>query len=127
MTELPAGLTDEEKNWSYAAHLGPLLLLLVSGGSGSFLVPLFVWMAKKDESPTITQHAKASLNFQLTMLIAVFAVALMAIGTLGLGMILAIPLFIFITIVMIYGGVKACMQVGRGEPASYPFSIELIK
>lgn len=127
MTDLPSGLTDDEKNWSYAAHLGPLLLLLATGGSGSFLVPLVVWMVKKDDSEVITQHAKASLNFQLTMVIAGLLIGGMVVVTFGMGVLLAIPLFIGMTLLMIYGGVKATMQVGRGEPASYPMSIELIK
>jgi uncharacterized Tic20 family protein len=66
-------------------------------------------------------------RLQLTMLIGGFLIAAIAIGTFGIGLLLAIPLLIALTVLMIFGGVKACMQVGRGEPARYPLSIELIK
>jgi len=34
---------------------------------GHILGPLIVWLAKRDSSPEIDAHGKASLNFQLTM------------------------------------------------------------
>ena len=101
MTELPTGFSDEERNWSYAAHLGPLVLLAVSGGSGSFLVPLVVWLAKKDDSPTVVQHAKASLNFQLTLLIAALAIGLITIATLGLAVFIAVPALILLAVLQV--------------------------
>ena len=34
---------------------------------GQIVVPLVIWLAKKDESPFIADHARESLNFQISM------------------------------------------------------------
>ncbi len=53
------------KNWALLAHLGTLLGFVVD--FGNFIVPLVIWLSKKDENTFITEHAKESLNFQVSM------------------------------------------------------------
>jgi uncharacterized Tic20 family protein len=56
----------EERNWGVAAHLSALI-----GGFvvpfGNFIGPLVVYLQNKNSRPFATEHAKASLNFQITM------------------------------------------------------------
>jgi uncharacterized Tic20 family protein len=35
----------------------------------SFIAPLVIYLLKKDDSPYVAEHAKESLNFQITMFI----------------------------------------------------------
>ncbi|NLQ21237.1 DUF4870 domain-containing protein, partial [Streptococcus pneumoniae] len=53
--------TSEEKTLALLSHV----LSLIAG----FIAPLVVYLIKK-ESPYVQAHAKESLNFQLTLLIA---------------------------------------------------------
>src|SRR6516162_2610753 len=51
----------DERMMAMFCHLGGIL--------GGFLVPLIIWMIKKEESRYIDYHGKEALNFQITMLI----------------------------------------------------------
>ena len=119
--------TEEARNWCYGSHLGALFVSWSSAGLGAFMVPLGIWMMKKDENEHVAQHAKAALNFQLTMLVLTFALIMFAIVTLGFGMLLVIPALILLLLLQIYAAVKACMQTGKDEPARYPFSFTFVK
>src|SRR4030095_9025957 len=56
--------TSEEKTLAILSHV----LCLVAG----FVAPLVIYLIKKDESPYVSAHAKESLNFQITLWIAIF-------------------------------------------------------
>ena len=71
---------------------------------GSVFGPLIIWLIKKDEMPFVDDQGKESLNFQLTMLIAVIISAILmfvVIGFLLLGV-----LIIFQIIVVIIASIK---------------------
>jgi uncharacterized protein len=72
----PAERTD--RNWGVAAHLSALL----AGGIvpfGNIIGPLVVYLQNRDSRPFATQHAKAALNFQITLIIVVL-LALVVVG-----------------------------------------------
>ncbi len=88
---------------------------------GSVLGPLIIWLIKKDEMPFVDDQGKESLNFQLTMLIAVIISAILmfvVIGFLLLGV-----LIIFQIIVVIMASIKA----NEGVRYRYPYTIRFIK
>ena len=62
-----AGLRPEERSMALLAHLGALAGTVV--GFGHILVPLVVWLVKKDESEFVRRNALESLNFQISMTI----------------------------------------------------------
>src|SRR5688572_24231899 len=72
----PAPNESQIRQWHMWAHLSALAVLVVP--FGSFLGPLIIWQIKKDEIPSIVAHGKAALNFQLTVLIAVLVVGIVA-------------------------------------------------
>ncbi len=88
---------------------------------GSVFGPLIIWLIKKDEMPFVDDQGKESLNFQLTMLIAVIISAILmfvVIGFLLLGV-----LIIFQIIVVIIASIKA----NEGVRYRYPYTIRFIK
>ena len=112
-------MTSNERPWVLGAHIGTLLGYSVV--FGSFLVPLFIWLTKKDESEVIAEHAKASLNFQISMTIytimAGFAIFLL----------IGIPFLVIIPIVNLICVVLATIEVGKGKLFNYPLSITFVK
>src|SRR5689334_2684168 len=66
--------TSDEKTMAILAHI----LALVTW----FIGPLIIYLVKKD-SAYVTAHAKESLNFQLTMLIAVIVSVLLMVILIG--------------------------------------------
>jgi uncharacterized Tic20 family protein len=72
-----------ERNWGVAAHLSALLAGLVVP-FGNIIGPLVVYLQNRDTRPFATQHAKAALNFQITLSIVLFLVLIvLGIGWVG--------------------------------------------
>lgn len=120
-----------EKDTSYATiiHLSSFAQFIIP--FGGIIVPLILWLIKKDKDSFVDAHGKSCVNFEMSLLIYSFTLALLLIPitlfTLGIGLILivlaAIPLFIAYIIVKI----QAASQASKGEYYQYPFTIEIVK
>ena len=74
--------TSDERTMAILSHL----LALVA----HILGPLIIYLLKKDESKYVAEHAKESLNFQITMLIAAMISIPLVFLIVGIFMLLAI-------------------------------------
>jgi len=106
-------------------HLSALAGLVVP--FGNVLGPLLVWQIKKQEFPSVEIHGKAALNFQLTVLIAVVAGAVLAfvLSFFCIGFIL-FPLVGLIGVAGIVFSVIAGLKANEGKDYRYPYSLNLI-
>ena len=102
------GPSDEDKQMAMFCHLGGLL--------GGFILPLILWLVKKDESSFIDAHGKQALNFALTMLIAHLTLGMC---TCGLFSLVLLPIGIVFH-------VQGAMAANRGEDYQYPMSFSII-
>ena len=113
--------TSEEKLWGLFLHLGGALGSFTNYfgiPGGNLLVPLTIWLIKKDESAFLNDQGKEVLNFQL----CIFIVSLACIVTCIL-IPVAWALGVVALILGIVGGVKA----NEGVAYRYPFNFRLIK
>lgn len=124
------GPSAEARQWAMFAHLSALLgglLTSALGGWGTFIGPLVIWLIKKDTLPFVDDQGKEALNFNITMAIICVALLLLSILTFGIGLLLAIPLWLVVGIAWlvftIIGGIKA----NEGVTYRYPFALRLIK
>jgi len=106
---MPSG---EEKTMAILSHI--LCLVFVVG----LIAPLIIYIIKKDESAFVAAHARESLNFQITILIAAIILFITVIGILFLWL-----LGIISTILVIIATIKT----SENKLYRYPFSIRLIK
>ncbi len=111
-------MKTEERPWVLGSHIGTLLGYSIA--LGSFLVPLFIWLAKKEESPLIAQHAKASLNFQLSMLVYTIIAGMLAIFLIGIPFLFIIPIVNLVCVIL------ATIAADKGELYNYPGSIKFV-
>jgi uncharacterized Tic20 family protein len=124
---VPIEGSSDSRGWAVGAHLSPWI--------GGFLGPLIIWLAKKDD-PYVEYHARAALNFQISLLIyvmgwllvATVAIALLAVaGAIVVGIVifgLGFLAFVYLGFVPpIIGAIKA----SNGELYRYPVSIAFIK
>jgi uncharacterized Tic20 family protein len=111
-------MTQEERPWVLGSHIGTLLGYTIA--LGNFLVPLFIWLSKKDQSEVIAQHAKASLNFQISMAIYLIIAAVFAFLLIGIPFLIVIPLVNLICVIL------ATIEADKGNLYKYPFSITFI-
>ncbi len=110
----------ENKQLLVLTHLSQLLDFVT--GIGGFIVPLVLWLTKKDEISGMDAHGKAILNFRISMFIYIL-ICIPLILLLGLGIIGLIAIGFFYLIFPIINAIKA----SNNEPPYYPFSINIIK
>ncbi len=123
MTQEPQGteaIGREARQWAMGCHLIALVGLL-GNGIGFVLGPLIMWLLKREDHPFIDEQGKESLNFQITMFIALAVSGLLTL--VFIGFVLLFIVGIIMTIFPIIGAIKA----NEGIHYRYPFSIRFIK
>jgi len=109
--QLPPVLpTQDEKTMALIAHI----VTLVS----NFIAPLIIYLVKKDESTFVREHAKESLNFQLTIFIVAVILIISIVGILLLWIVAIYALALVVV---------ATIKASEGKLYRYPFSIRFIK
>ena len=82
-------ITQNDKNYSSITYLSSFAGWVFP--LGNVIVPFVLWSAKKSESVYIDTHGKAAVNFQLSLILYSFLLALfiipLTIFTLGLGLV----------------------------------------
>ena len=101
-------------------HLSQLLDFVT--GIGGFIVPLIIWITKKDEVYDMDEHGKSILNFRISMFLYLI-ICVPMILFFGLGLLGFLVIGIFYLIFPIINAIK----VNNNEDPSYPFSIAFIK
>jgi len=112
------------RQWDMWCHLSALSGLVVP--FGNIVGPLIIWQMKRNDFPSVNEHGKEALNFQISVLIYI-AVAVMGMmflcffGTLLLPVVIGLP--IAAAILSIIAGIKA----NDGVFYRYPLTIRLVK
>lgn len=110
----------EDKQLLVLTHLSQLLDFVT--GIGGFIVPLIIWLTKKDDIINMDEHGKAILNFRISMFVYIL-ICIPLILLLGLGILGLIIIGVFYLIFPIINAIKA----SNNEAPSYPFSIRFLK
>ncbi len=96
-------------------------LLTYVTGFGGFVVPLIIWLVKKDEIVGMDEHGKNIINFQITMfLIAILSIP--GIFLFGLGILSLIWVGVVSFVLPIVNAVRA----SNGEAPNYFSTIRFI-
>lgn len=125
----PSPMSDaDRKNWAMAAHLSALVGFV---GIPSLVGPLVVWLAKKDNDAYVAAHSLHALNFNISVLIYTIvgsiALGLFGLVTLGIGLLLAIPVVIIALVVWVVLVIQGGLAASRGEQFRYPMTIDFVK
>ncbi|WP_188599540.1 DUF4870 domain-containing protein [Polaribacter pacificus] len=108
----------ENKQLLVLTHLSQLLDFV--SGIGGFVVPLILWLLKKDEVVGMDEHGKAILNFRVTMFIFIL-ICIPFILFCGLGIAGLIVISVFYLVFPILNAIRA----NNNQPPSYPFSFKI--
>lgn len=104
--------SSDDNNMAMIAHI----LGIVIG----FVGPLIIYLTAKDK-PFAYSQSKEALNFQITVLIAFVACAILSF--IGIGFILYPAVWVANLIFCIMGA----MAASKGEAYKYPFALRLVK
>jgi uncharacterized protein len=121
----------QERQWAMFAHLSVLLGGLLSsgwaGGVGYFVGPLVIWLLKRDTMPFVADQGKEALNFAITVSLACLALLLLTVMSLGLAIVLTLPLLGLIGIVALVFVIIGAIKANEGVAYRYPISLRLVK
>ena len=112
----------DERNMAMLAHVLPLLGFMIPGTN--IVVPLLIWLTKRNESAYLDHHGREALNFQisLTLLAAIWWILnLIIIG------ILLFPLVPLVVILALMLMIRAGLKAGSGNYYQYPFCVRFVK
>jgi len=116
---LPILSTDpDERMWAMFCHLGTLVTWFPFA---NVIIPMVIWLAKKETSPLVNDQGKEALNFQITMLIG-YAICIPLIFVL-----IGIPAFIALGIYHVVFSIIAAIKSNEGRAYRYPYTLRLIE
>jgi uncharacterized protein len=101
-------------------HLGGLVGHVLFG-FGHVVVPLVIWLIKREQMPFVNQEGKEALNFQLSITIYLLVSGLASFFCIGLVMLVAVGIFDLVLVIM------ACIDVSNGKAYRYPLCIRFIQ
>jgi len=134
--------TASERQWAALAHLSALVLALMTSwiaGFAGVLAAAVVYLAKRDDSPFASEHAREAINFNLSMFIyacvaAAIGIALVGVTvlTLGLGILLTAPAGLVlllaigaIAVTWLVCSIVATVKAWNGEQYRCPLTLRL--
>lgn len=132
MTELPPAEAQpgapsaDERNLAMAMHIATLLVLLTGGWLLNVLVPLAGMLWKREGATFLADHSREQLNFQISLMLYVVIAGLLALLTLGLGLLVIIPIGIVVGIIAIVVMIRAALAASRGEAYRFPLTLRLV-
>ncbi len=116
----PPIVSSEDKVLAIACHLSFLI-----GGLGFLILPLVIYLVKRETSVFVSFHAREALNFHLSLL-------LYSICTIPLFFLLAcffiilIPIYAAIGIFALICAILAAVRASESVYYQYPLSIRLV-
>jgi uncharacterized Tic20 family protein len=109
------------KSMGMLCHLLSLAGYIIPIPFANVIAPLVLWQMKKAEHPFIDDQGKESVNFQITVLIAV----LIGLATLCIGIgFVVLPVVGIVALVFV---IIASVKAYNGEAYRYPLTLRLVK
>jgi uncharacterized protein len=104
-----------------------LVGIVVGAGFLGWLGPLIIFLVLRDRSAFVADHARTTLNFQITMAIVIVASWALAIVTLFLLFFVPIIVGVVVGVLVIVFSIIAAVAASRGERYQYPLTIRFLR
>lgn len=112
--ETPLPPKNNDKLWIVLCHLSVFFGFAI-------LLPLIVFLVKKDESAAVAFHAKEALNFHISVFIYGLCCILL------IFMIIGLPMLIVLGMAVLILSIVAAVRGADGHEYRYPLTIRFIK
>jgi len=109
---------SSEKQMAMLSHLGGLAGFLFP--FGNIIIPLVIWLSKKDSSSYIAMHGLESLNFQISLTIAAIVAGFLCFLIIG---------FFILPVICVLGivfPIIAAIKANDGFDYRYPMTVRLV-
>jgi hypothetical protein len=114
----PGAPTADERQWAMLSHLSAMLMYVTL--IGGFVAPLVIWLLKRDSMPFVADQGRETLNFQITILLALACAGVLMLVLVGFALFWSLLLFHFIVTII------AAVKASEGVAYRYPFCLRLI-
>tara|TARA_Y100000034_G_scaffold84474_1_gene101224 strand:- start:104595 stop:104930 length:336 start_codon:yes stop_codon:yes gene_type:complete len=111
-------MLKEDRKLLAATHLSQLLDLV--SGIGGFVVPLVIWLFKRDEVLNLDDQARQILNFRISMFIYIvlcLPLLIFGVGFIGL---------LIISILYLVFPILNAIRANNGQETSYPLALKIL-
>ncbi|MFZ5643513.1 MAG: DUF4870 domain-containing protein [Bacillota bacterium] len=110
---------NQENNWAMFCHLGGLCGYFIP--FGNIIVPLVLWLIKKEEYLAVNYHGREALNFNISITIYALVGALLCLILIGFVFLFVLAVFQIVLIII------ATIEANKGNHYRYPLTIRFIK
>jgi len=123
----------DQRMWGMLAHLSSIVAALVlSAMTAGFVYlgavgPLVVYLVLKERGVFVRRQAAEALNFQILLTIVYLAGVVLSVLTLGIGLIVVVPLAIVVGVVALVFTIIAAVKANQGVDYRYPINWRLVK
>lgn len=111
-------VSSDERTWGILVHASAFVGLVFP--MGHLLVPLLIWLIKRDESDFVDANGMEAVNFQLSMTIYVLVSVILIVLLIGL---VLVPLLAVVWFALV---ILASIRASEGEVYRYPATIRFI-
>jgi uncharacterized Tic20 family protein len=108
----------DECQWAMLSHLSAMLMYATL--IGGFIAPLVIWLMKRDEMPFVADQGRETLNFQITILLALAAGGVLMWVLIGFVLVPLTLLFHFVVTII------ASVRASEGVAYRYPLCWRVI-
>lgn len=109
----------EERQWAMLCHVSAMLMYVTA--IGGLVAPFVIWLLKREEMPFVADQGKETINFQITILLALALSVVLMLVFVGVVIFWALLAFHFVVTLV------AAVKVTEGVAYRYPFCWRVIK
>ena len=110
--------SKDERTWAMLCHISTFCGMIIP--FGNILVPLIIWLIKKDALPFVADQGKEVLNFQISMVIYLIISGILCFLLIGIPILIGLIIFDFIITII------ATVNANDGKYYRYPITIRFI-
>jgi uncharacterized protein len=118
-TALALSPTRDERQWAMLCHVSAMLMYVTA--VGGIVAPFVIWLLKREAMPFVADQGKETINFQITILLALAASVVLMLVLVGFVLFWALLAFHFVITIV------AAVKVTEGVAYRYPFCWRLLK
>ena len=114
--------SKDERMWARLIHLSGIVggFFAAAMIPGNLLLPLILWLIKREGAPFIDDQGKEAVNFQITVTIAGVVFFLLTFVCIGFPLLLALAIYALVVEII------AALKSNEGVRYRYPLTIRFI-
>ena len=109
----------DERTWAMLCHFSAYIGFIFP--FGNIIVPLIIWLSKREDLPLVEDQGREVLNFQISMTIYFIISGILCIILIGIPILIGLIIFDFIITIV------AAISANDGKYYRYPINLKLIK